>query len=294
MDVVLFGNWLKEKKGLMDSSIHTYTCSLEHFIIRRPNLEDLEDYNNFLIEKTHKKRCSHFYSVLKAYIEFKITDANLRNKLLASLIKPPIRNDIVRERKHLDEETIIQVINNLEEEKHRVIALIQNLTGVRAGDVLRLKEGCIVPEVYKDKNVLRLSVLGKGMKRNVVFIHDEVASYFIIDYITKNPGHREYYFINLSSYKGRKNNFDDYNKLYTMNYNWFWADLKQSLQIVGIDKNDFATHDFRRCFARRFWEKYPDIHKLQQVLNHADPKVTLRYLEQSGMKNIDLFKEMQT
>jgi integrase len=62
---------------------------------------------------------------------------------------------------------------------------------------------------------------------------------------------------------------------------------------AGVDMRMFATHDFRRCFARRVWEKWKDVNILQSVLNHADPKTTLRYLQQSGLRNVDYFKIIQ-
>ena len=294
MDPSLFEEWLKEKKSISDSTIHCYKHSIERFLSENPNLENLEDYNNFLIKLTIKKRCPHYYSVLKGFIEFKITDSNLKKKLIDGLIHPTERNDIVRERKHLTENKIFDVINQLEEEKHRIIALIQSLTGVRVGDIMKLKRGGIVSEIYNNKEVTRLNLIGKRKKRNVIYIHDFVAQTLIWDYVLTHHGHNDYYFLNLGKVMHRPGQMDNEDGLMRMNYLWFWADLKQALQTVGIDKNDFATHDFRRCFARRAWEKYKDIHVLQSLLNHSDPKVTLRYLDQSGLQNIDYHKEMQS
>ena len=292
-DPSLFENWLRERKGLSESSIYTYLKSIERFLVSDPDLENLEDYNKFLVEVSIKKRCTHFYSAIRSFIEFKIADASTKNKLLDGLVKPKMRNDLKRERKHLSEDELLNVINYLEEEKHRIIALIQMLTGVRAGDVFRLKYGQIVPEVYKGDPTLKLVITGKGEKRNVVYIHDKVAQQLIMNYVTNNFGEDDYYFLNYSPFKARPGTKENEFTFTKMNYLRFWRDLKQALQIAGVDKEDFATHDFRRCFARRFWERFKDVHKLQQVLNHRDPKVTLRYLEQSGLHNIDYHFEMQ-
>jgi len=40
-------------------------------------------------------------------------------------------------------------------------------------------------------------------------------------------------------------------KLYNMNYQWYWKDIKQALYANGHDMNCWAAHDLRRCFARR-------------------------------------------
>ena len=73
----------------------------------------------------------------------------------------------------------------------------------------------------------------------------------------------------------------------------YYKDLKQAMYKLGIDSKSFATHDYRRCYARRVWTKYKDVHVLQELLNHQNPATTMRYLKQSGMQNIDYHKEMQ-
>ena len=92
----MFEQWLMEKRNLADTSLHTYIQSITRFLAFNPDIDKLESYNDFLIKYTQKKRCSHYYSVLKAFIEFKITDGNLRSQLIKSLIKPPERHDIIR------------------------------------------------------------------------------------------------------------------------------------------------------------------------------------------------------
>jgi integrase len=150
-----------------------------------------------------------------------------------------------------------------------------------------------MPEEYKGQPVLRINILGKGKKRNVIFIHDEVAQEIIMDYITHVFNHDDYYFIELGKMKNRHGDIGNEYKLYRMNYSWFWADLKEALQSCGVNFKDWATHDFRRGFARRVWEKYKDINVLQSLLNHANPAVTMRYLSQSGLKNVDYHHDMQ-
>jgi site-specific recombinase XerD len=78
-----------------------------------------------------------------------------------------------------------------------------------------------------------------------------------------------------------------------MNYTHYWQDLKEAMQSCGVNFNDWATHDMRRAFARRAWSRYKDIHVLQGLLHHANPATTMRYLEQSGLANIDYHYDMQ-
>jgi len=294
MDLPFFEEWLKEKRHLKPSSVQVYIQSIKKFLSFNPEIDDIEDYNKFIIDGAIKKRCNHYYSVLKNYIEFKIEDGGLKKRLIDTLVKPPLHHSTKRERRNLTEEQIFNVINSLESKKHRIIALIQSLTGVRAGDVLNLEVGGINPEVYEDEEVLRMNIIGKGGKRNVIYIHDKIAQQVIWDFILKSSNFSNYYFLEKGKMKNRPGTLNDKNRLVRMNYLWYWYDLKQALDAHGINKEDFASHDFRRCFARRVWEKWKDVHILQKILNHANPATTLRYLEQSGLQNIDYHKAMQS
>lgn len=292
-DLPLFEEWLDEKRQLSGITKYVYMSSLKRFLTSNPTIDSIEDYNTFLIKTTIKKHCTHYYSVLKAYIEFKIKDSSLRKRLSEALIRPKEKKDIVRERKHLSEDKLIDIVNYLDNKKHRIIAMIQMLTGVRAGDILPLKRGTIFYEKYNEEVVMRINITGKGRKRNVIFIHDKIAQQVIHEYIENNINFDDYYFLEKGKMKHREGQPDNESAMIKMNYLWYWHDLKQALIAAGVEKEVFATHDFRRCFARRAWERYKDIHILQGLLNHADPKVTLRYLDQSGLKNIDYHMDMQ-
>lgn len=292
MDIPLFRQWLKEKRNLSDSSIYVYSIAVGAFLKKNPDLENLQDYNDFLVEATIKKRTTYAYHALKLFVDFKMVDAATKNRLKDGFVKPRLHSSLLRERRHLNEIQIFEVINLLQL-KHRIISIIQHLTGVRAGDIMRITRGNIKTEEYNGKLTLKLIVTGKGDKRNVVYVHDEVAQNLIMDYITSTYNHDDYYFLEQLEKNSKNLSYhNDYN-LYKNNYWRFWVDLKEAIQSCGISKEEFATHDFRRCFARRAWKKYKDIHVLQSLLNHRDATVTLRYLEQSGLKNIDYHHEMQ-
>lgn len=296
MDLAFFERHLRDKGDLASSTIAVYVKSVEKFLISNPDVDDVNDFNKFIIEHSIKKRSLHYYSAVRAFIMYRVDNENKCNKMLKSLIKPKRRFDTIRKRRHLNSSKILTVINYLDEEKHRVMAIIQSLTGVRAGDIFRLQENDVLPEVYEEKEVLRLNILGKGRKRNVVYIFDKIAQQLIMHYVLRRKGsYDDYVFLQVAQgIRGsRTENRNDIFKLTKMNYQWYWADLKQALTTAGIDRDDFATHDFRRCFARNAWEKYKDIHVLQKLLHHEDPKTTLRYLEQEGLQNIDYLRELQ-
>jgi integrase len=292
VDLHLFVEFLKEKKNLQQSSMRIYTDVVENFLMSYNDIYNLESYNDYIIKHAIKKRSNVAYSALKTYIQYKIQDKSLQFTLIEGMIKPPIHQTAKIERKYLTEEQIIGMINNIKDEKHRTIALIQDLSGIRAGDVLRIKRGDIHPEVYEDKAVLKIITDGKGDKRNIVYIHDEIIQMLIINYIVNHFVSNEYYFMENKS-RNINADFKDYTN-YRSNYIAYYRDLKQAMYKSGISHKDFATHDYRRCYARRVWTRYKDLHVLQELLNHANPATTMRYLKQSGMQNIDYHKEMQS
>ena len=281
------------KKQLKESSRYQYIKVLQKFLIGKPDIHNIEDYNDFIIKECIYKRKSHVYSILLNYIKFKITDSSNRNKMTEKLIRPKSRKDIKRERIYLKEEEILSIIQNLEKHKHKVIAIIMHLTGIRIGGAMKIKDGNIQLDEEDGKRVMKIIVTDKGGKRNVPYIYDNTAQEIILNYLQMYPPVTEYYFLEYSTYgnRGQSNNIMN---LYNMNYKWFWLDLNQALTAAGVDQDNWAPHDYRRCFARRAYDKFDkDIQVLKNLLNHQNVETTLKYLQQSGLPNRDYYKEMQ-
>jgi hypothetical protein len=117
-DLSMYKLWLGEKRNLSEGSTHVYCEAVERFLKTNPDIDSLEDYNQFIIEHAIKKRCYHYYSALKAFAEYKIADASTRLRIIENMIKADVHNDIKMERRYLDEEEILEVVNHLKEAKH--------------------------------------------------------------------------------------------------------------------------------------------------------------------------------
>lgn len=291
-DLYFFSEYLKDKRKLSESSRYNYLKAVEKFTIEHRSPYDINEYNKFLIQHTIKSRSNYYYSALKTYIKYKVKDAGERNMMIENLVTPELPDSPKIERKYLSEDDIIRIINNIKTEKHRVIALIQDLTGVRAGDVLSIKRGDIIPEIYDGANVLKIVIVGKGKKRNVVYVHDDIVQALIMNYIINNYNEQDYYFIEDKRRRLRENTFSEHVN-YKSNYVAYHRDLKRALDRAGFNPEDFASHDYRRCYARRVWTRYKDLHVLQGLLNHSNADTTMRYLKHSGLKNVDYHKAMQ-
>lgn len=294
-EVIGFKEWLKVNRQLSDSSIEVYLTIINKFLQSNPDLQDIDSYNDFLQEHIIKKRSSYALFAIKLFILYYFPKKTEQDQLLERLIKLKQFKNIKKIRKFVEDKRIIELINAIKLKKHKVVALIQHLTGVRAGDVLKLDaEQGIQEIIHEDQKTLKLNIIGKGEKQNFVFIHNQDAIDFIMDYVLTHCHHPDYFFLELPERRmSSKINYNKISHLVKYNYNKYLLEFKQAMEIVGIDNDDFATHDIRRCFARNVWDKYKDIEILQRILNHENPATTMRYLKSSGLQNIDIFKDLQ-
>lgn len=295
MDVPLFELWLQDKKNLSTATVHTYSSRLKQFLEKQPDLNDPTPYNDFIIEKSIKGSSGMVpFSALMRFLEFKVTDGNLRRQLTDKLIHPPTKDNSTKEHKYLSEKDLFSVVNNMSKSKWAVLALLQAITGARAGDLMRMKRGSIISEEYQGKPVMKLTIIGKRNKKNIVFIHDTIAQDVLMNFLTTYNSYTDYYFMNYFRRKGREKVLNDEFHMRKINYMDYLNDLKRALEKSGLNPKTFASHDFRRCFARRAWEKWMDLTVLQKLLGHSNVNTTVRYLQQSGMGNVDYQFEMQS
>lgn len=280
-DLIDVEEYLKGK-ALSSSSIYLYMSVIKKFLLGNPTITQVDSYNTFIFEHGIKKRSVYCYDALRMYIKWKFDKDPRAVSLLRNLLKPKVQ-DPKKNVRYLDDDTREQVISLLLNYKHRVIARIQNCTGVRAGDVIRLKKGSISYEVYEDKvAVMRIDFEGKGRKHFVKWIFDEKIQTQIDLFIKSNNLDTEYYFM-----EARRCNTP--HMIYLLNYQSYWKDLKQALSTVGVEYKEWATHDFRRSFARDVWNNTKDPVVLKEMLNHVQFDTTLRYLRGSGLQTKDVY-----
>jgi integrase len=252
------------------------------------------------------------YYVIKNLIKFKFQDnANMRNQLLEELSTKEVKR-LVRAKfnKHpyqsLTEEDVVKVIENFQQEKHRMIFIIQLKTGVRIGDVLSLTYECAKYNIVNGKSELSLTLMTKGDKPRTVLMYDGFAT-IVNDYINtleKISGVDFYVFLTGQDRKqyaksilstltdGAGNALDAHDKLMDYNYQQYLKDFHSAFALSGLDSKMFATHYMRRKFARKVWDKYKDVDKLKRAMGHADINTSLGYLRQSGQDAEEIFKEL--
>jgi len=282
-DIIDFGEYLKGK-NLSESSAYVYSSAVKKFLYTQPNILKQDSYNDYIFEHGIKKRSTYVYDALKLYIKWKFDKDPRGQSLVRNLLKPKIQ-DPKRIVRNLDSETRDIIISLILSQKHRIIAKIQNVTGVRAGDIIRLKRGSISYEVDEthDIPVMRVDFEGKGKKRFVKWIYDEKLQAQIDLFIKVNMLDTEYYFME----RGTRTCTLHMN--YLLNYQAYYKDLKQALVLSGANYKEWASHDFRRSFARNVWNTTGDPVVMKEMLNHQQFDTTLRYLRGSGLQTKDVY-----
>lgn len=136
-----------------------------------------------------------------------------------------------------------------------ILFLVGINTGLRVGDLLQLK----IKDVKRKKKISIQE--GKTKKTRVINftnIHDELQ-----DYIKTLDG-TEWLF---PSRKGDK----------PITPTQAYRQLNKAAEMVDITEG-IGTHTMRKTFGYWFYKQYKDIAKLQHILNHTKPEVTLRYI----------------
>lgn len=282
-----FKEYLDSKSKLSETTKRSYYYAVSKFTSKYSDLENLENYNEFLLEFSIKKKRNYLYHyALKYLINFWIEDQTKRNRIKRGLLEV-VEKTPIRKRKYLSVSERKRVISFLQNYKHKIIARILLYTGTRIMEILTLKKGDINWEPYAISpgnkiEVMQLNITAKGGDKNPVWVHDRQLQEDIDAFTLNNYIDREYYFLERG--KSRKN--DLLSDIRT-NYHWFWYDLKRALDSCGYEMKDWATHDFRRGVGVDVWEDTKDILTVQRMLRHKRIDTTARYLEHGGLQNKD-------
>ena len=277
-----------EKDGLGAGTIQNYSYGVRKFLEFATNIDDVEHYNNFLLEHAVQKRSYYYYEALKKFARVALRkDKQALRHILHNLLKPQ-KKDPERGYKFIDKDVSENVIASLTTFKHRIIARMQYELGKRVGDILRLTKECFQTDATNaDEPLLVINFITKGEKRHTMWVYNPELSADIQRFVAATQGSTRIFVDESISNEGAN--------AYTMmrtNYKRYWIDLKQALRNNGVAFKDWATHDWRRAYARRVWDKYKDLNVLKEALGHSDVGSTIKYLRTSGLTNKDVLREL--
>lgn len=139
-------------------------------------------------------------------------------------------------------------------ERDYILFLLGINTGLRAGDLLNLK----VKDVKRKKQLLiHEGKTKKPRKINLTNIYHELQNY-------AQTVESEWLF---PSRKGDQ----------PITVTQAYRRLNHAATMAGID-GGVGTHTMRKTFGYWYYKQYRDVAKLQYILNHSTPAITLRYI----------------
>jgi integrase len=138
-------------------------------------------------------------------------------------------------------------------ERDYILFLLGINTGLRVGDMVKLK----VKDVKKRKDFIIKE--GKTKKDRTIYLHNIYEA--INDYI--NTLNSEWLF---PSRKGDK----------AISTIQVWRQLNKAAEMAEIEH--IGTHTMRKTFGYWHYKQNKDVAKLQMILNHSHPSITLKYI----------------
>ena len=172
----------------------------------------------------------------------------------------PYKLDRVKNRKRLPDiltkEEILEILNVITNEKHRLIISFLYASGLRVSEVVNLK--------IKDLNLSALSLKirnSKGHKDRFTLLSEK--SLEKIKELIKGRDANDYIFLTL------------YNKKYTVRT--VQMIFTHALQKSGIQKKP-TCHTLRHCFETHLVEAGTDIKSVKTLLGHKSIKTTMVYV----------------
>lgn len=157
-----------------------------------------------------------------------------------------------------DEETLQKFKEELRkvDDKYYILFEIGVGTGMQLQEILKLKNGDV-----RDKDRIEASIGTKNIKR-VFTVSDELKS--IIRNYTEGKADDEYLIQGHASSTGSLSREQAY----------------RVFKSVGRDLglNSIGAQTMRKTFAWRYYKHTGDIYYLQNLLNHASPSITYRYI----------------
>lgn len=261
-------------KGYSLSTIRTYTNEFTQFLntIRQNRAKDfsvsrLKDYFQFCYSKLKLSEATIHSRInaLKFYYEHVLK----REKFFWEIPRPkkPLQLPKV-----ISKEQIANLINAIENTKHKTIIMLAYACGLRVSEVVSLK----VKHVDGQRKMLFIE-RAKGKKDRIVSLSPNMLIML-----------REYY----KQYKPKDYLFEGQFENEHLTTRSIQNVLQKAKEKAGI-KQDGSMHMLRHSFATHLLDKGIDVVFIQKLLGHNDIKTTLKYLHVTNKDLIHILSPLE-
>tara|TARA_Y100000310_G_scaffold342214_1_gene444337 strand:- start:6028 stop:6852 length:825 start_codon:yes stop_codon:yes gene_type:complete len=210
--------------------------------------KDVESYLLYRIEKGISKRTLHLMVTALKYYYCIL----LKRRFQLKYPKTPNSIPYV-----LSQQEIFQIIDSIDNPKHRLLIELLYGSGLRVGEAVKIK----IEHMNLDQKILLIKE-GKGNKDRIVMIADQ----FILNvqkYLESRSDENPYVF-------NTKNGHITIRTAQLV--------LKNAAKKTGLSKRVFC-HALRSSFATHLIEKETSIHHVQKLLGHNHIRTTLGYIK---------------
>lgn len=166
-----------------------------------------------------------------------------------------------------DKDTIKDILRFLYEwdKKYHIMFLFSIRTGLRIGDVLKLKVG----DLKEADGTIRTHIVtkeNKTSKRKRIKLHKELRKALSI-YLEDKEDH--WYLV-------QSNKKDKFKEPKPISRQRAWEVMKRAANFVGL--NEIGCHSCRKTFGYNYYKQTNDIALLMHIFNHSSQDITLRYI----------------
>ena len=252
-----------ERRGYSSQTIKRYDYIVGSFInyinedkrIKDYNENDVIEYLNYLRKVRSYKNSSYnnVNSILKFFLEVTLEkDIGYR--------RLPNRKVEIRKKVRPDRETILKIINNTDNLKHKCWYSLAYGSGLRVSEIARLKVKNI------DSKNMKIIVIGKGNKERITVLPKTTLK-LLREYVIKEKitGKEEYLF---KGQQGRK-------FIHEGSISRSLTDVVKKLKL----NKEITMHSLRRSFATHMLRDNVNIEIVKELMGHNSITTTSGYIE---------------
>jgi integrase/recombinase XerD len=266
---------LSLERGRSDNTINAYRSDLRQFTLFAAGLDVetitgvtpdvIKKFFNFLDEcGLRATSTARYYSSLKGFFLFLITDGRLRNSPLARLAPPKMRRKLPVTLSVEEMFSLLAAPDDTNTLGLRDRAMLETLyaCGLRVSELINLK----LNDLLLDQGIVR--VLGKGEKERITPIGSSATEWLERYFTSSRPllaklkVSENFVFLNA---RGKR-----------LSRMGVWKIINRYVAQIGLQQH-VHPHLFRHSFATHLIEGGADLRAVQEMLGHADIATTQIY-----------------
>lgn len=244
-------------KGYSRKTIKSYMSHIGLFFKysgKRVDLVNNEDINRYLLFLMEEQKTSHSYvSQVVSSIKFLFNNVLMKDELTINITRPKKEKKLPE---ILSQKEVLCILNNVSNLKHKAILFLAYSSGLRVGEVVRLK----TTDIDSSRMLIHV-VQGKGRKDRYTVL-SQTALEVLREYAKK--------------YRPEKWLFPGEKPDRHITERTVQKTFENTKEKAGIQKR-VSVHSLRHSFATHLLEGGVDLRYIQELLGHQSSKTTEIY-----------------